>query len=227
MINDEIVDDGNIDLVEQRLHVHAPFSLGNLPLQTCQQSALVDARGHRRVDRRHGRNQGLKRTLRHPHNMGHSEKDSTGAPRHRQAEGTASPYPATSINSKQRSQPFADFEEQRVRRPSGRRDRSFLPRDAPGLVCKHDATDACTFGQEDFERITAHATGDRADHAKAGDGIVTSRRYDDGRSSAALFVSGRGVQIDPDDIPGFGTIVTRLRCQRPAPNRSHRDGWPA
>lgn len=135
--------------------------------------------------------------------------------------------PATSLNSKQRSQPFANLEEQRVRCPSGRRDRSFLPGDAPRLVCKHDARDACTFGQDGFERIAAHATGDRADHAKAGDSIVTPRRHDDGRSPAALFVSDRGVQIDPDDVPGLGTIVTRLRCQRPTPNRSRRDGWPA
>jgi hypothetical protein len=69
MINDEIVDDGNIDLVEQRLHVHAPFSLGDLPLQTRQQSPFVDAGRHRRVDRRHGRSQVLDRIFQHPRNM--------------------------------------------------------------------------------------------------------------------------------------------------------------
>src|ERR1700716_531147 len=69
MINDEIVNDGNIDLIEQRLHVHAPFSLENLPFQTCQQSAFVDAERHRRVDRGHGCSQVLERTLRHPRNM--------------------------------------------------------------------------------------------------------------------------------------------------------------
>src|SRR3977135_1796351 len=65
MINDEIVNDRNIDLIEQRLHVHAPFSLESLPFQTCQQSAFVDAERHRRVDRGHGCSQVLERTFRH------------------------------------------------------------------------------------------------------------------------------------------------------------------
>src|ERR1700756_5433732 len=64
MINDEIVNDGNIDLIEQRLHVHAPFSLENFPFQTCQQSAFVDAERHRRVDCGHGCSQVLERILR-------------------------------------------------------------------------------------------------------------------------------------------------------------------
>lgn len=70
MIKDEIVDDGHVDLVEQRLHVHAPFSLGNLSFQACQQRAFVDASRHRRVDRGHGCGQVLECISRHPRNMG-------------------------------------------------------------------------------------------------------------------------------------------------------------
>lgn len=96
MIKDEIVDDGDIDLVEQRLHVHAPFSLGNLPLQTGQQRAFVDASRHRRVDRRHGCSQGRERIFRHPRNMrafGASLKR-----RHRQGKAAGRCY-AASVSS--------------------------------------------------------------------------------------------------------------------------------
>lgn len=85
MIKDEIVDDGHIDLVEQRLHVHAPFLFGNVPLQTCQQRAFVDASRHRRVDRRHGCSQVLERTLRHPPQYGAiRRKPQPALPLHRQ-----------------------------------------------------------------------------------------------------------------------------------------------
>ncbi|WP_145984278.1 hypothetical protein [Bradyrhizobium nitroreducens] len=45
------------------------FSLGNLPLQTCQQSSFVDAGRHRRVDRRDGRREVLERVFQHSSNM--------------------------------------------------------------------------------------------------------------------------------------------------------------
>lgn len=69
MINDETVNDGNIDLIKQRLHVHAPLSFEIVTFQTCQQSIFVDAGWHRRIDRSHGCSQVLERTLRHPRNM--------------------------------------------------------------------------------------------------------------------------------------------------------------
>lgn len=70
MVDNEIVDDGYIDLVEQRLHMHTPFSFVDVALQTGQQSVLVDAVRHRRVDRRHGGSQVLERIFQHPRNMG-------------------------------------------------------------------------------------------------------------------------------------------------------------
>jgi len=33
-----------------------------------------------------------------------------------------------------------------------------------------------------------------------------------------LFVADGGVKVDPDDVAGLRTIVTRLRCQRAVPD---------
>jgi hypothetical protein len=57
-------------------------------------------------------------------------------------------------------------------------------------------------------------------------GIVTLRRHNC-RSSTALFMADREVKVDLDEVAGLWTIVTRLRCQRAAPNRSPHDGCEA
>src|SRR5205814_2348580 len=105
-------------------------------------------------------------------------------------------------------------------------DRSFLPRDAAGLVGEYNAAEAGTIGQQGLERIVAYTAGNWADHAKSGCGIVVVRGQDNCRSSAALSVADRAVKIDPDEVTGLRTIVTRLRCQRAAPNQSLHDGCP-
>ncbi|WP_315756837.1 MULTISPECIES: hypothetical protein [unclassified Bradyrhizobium] len=64
MADDKTVDHGDIDLVEKRLHVHAPPWVGLLRSQTRQQCRLVDPDRHRRVDRGHGGRQAVSRTLR-------------------------------------------------------------------------------------------------------------------------------------------------------------------
>lgn len=129
-----------------------------------------------------------------------------------------------SVDREQRSQTFAHFGEHAIRCSSGLLDRPFIPGDAAGLVRQDSTTEASTIGQCGLERIAAHTAGDWTDHAEPGSRIVAMRRQYDCRSPAALLVANRRIKIDPDEVAGFRTIVTRLRCQRAAPNRSLHDG---
>lgn len=69
MVDYEIVEHGNVDLVEKCLDVHSPPLLSDFASETSQQGALVDARRQRRIYRRHRCSQVCKRFFGHPLNM--------------------------------------------------------------------------------------------------------------------------------------------------------------
>ncbi len=131
-----------------------------------------------------------------------------------------------SVYPQQGSQAFADLAQHQARRSSRVADRPLLPRDAPGLICQHGAMEDCALRQRSLEGIVTDTARDRANDAKPGCCIVAVRRQDDRRASPALFVADRRIKIDPDEVAGLRTILTRLRCQRAPPSQSHRDGCP-
>lgn len=65
IFDDEIMDDGDVDIIEQRLNVNPPFLLGDLSSQTSQQGRFVDAHGHRRVDCRNRGDEAVRRAFWH------------------------------------------------------------------------------------------------------------------------------------------------------------------
>jgi hypothetical protein len=63
-----------------------------------------------------------------------------------------------------------------------------------------------------------------AQDAKARPTIVMSRCQYDGRAMTTLLRAKRGIEIDPNEVAGIWTVVTRLRCQQAVPTREGERG---
>lgn len=92
------------------------------------------------------------------------------------------------------------------------------------LIRQNGARNVETGRDEDFERVTLYATGDRDKYRDTCSPIVGGWRKYDRRPPTGLLMTSL-IESQPDQIPSIGSInpLTRFRCQ-PAHQPEFRDG---
>jgi hypothetical protein len=121
------------------------------------------------------------------------------------------------VDLQQYGEPFADLIDQLGRSHASHSEVSLFPRHTTHLIDQYDARDGIAIWNGDLKGVTSRPACNWTEDAKARSHIIRARCQYDRGAAATLLVADGGIEINPDEIPSIGTVVTRLRCRQVVP----------
>src|SRR5271167_3519053 len=111
------------------------------------------------------------------------------------------------------------------RKPASLFRAAHAPVEALEVVSQNHSADGQTPGQGDFEGISLHLAGNRANDGQARFVVVRPGRKNDGRAAPGLFAASLGIEVEPDEFRCVGNVAASYHSSFPTGGPQSLSAW--